>query len=293
MNPMHRQRHSAQATTEYGIAIALIAVIAIAALASASVAVGGAFGFINQRVEAVIPTSGSGSTPTAFVTPAIQSVGQTVSVSGSGYTPDSSVTITLHSTPVVLGTTTADSAGNVGPVVETIPLGTDTTITHTITLSTATQTATSNDLTVTAPVMPLIFNQADVPTNLNQTIAYAQVIASPYIPLGTVQFNWAMICASGTACVATTTAINGVIVAGGSTSDLSSTVVVAPLSAGSHTILFSDLAALIGTSCATFPVAIVDNSGNMVGWAYFQLTSSVAGGINQISGKFTSSINPL
>ena len=152
MNPMHRQRHSAQATTEYGIAIALIAVIAIAALASASVAVGGAFGFINQRVEAVIPTSGSGSTPTAFVTPAIQSVGQTVSVSGSGYTPDSSVTITLHSTPVVLGTTTADSAGNVGPVVETIPLGTDTTITHTITLSTATQTGISNDLTVTAPI---------------------------------------------------------------------------------------------------------------------------------------------
>ncbi|HVB27882.1 MAG TPA: hypothetical protein VNE21_08230, partial [Mycobacteriales bacterium] len=125
---MNRKRHNGQSTTEYGVVIALIAVIAIAALASASVAVGGAFGFINQRVQAVIPTSSSGSAPTAMVTPSIQSVGQTVTVSGTGYTPDSTVTITLHSTPVVLGTTTSDNSGNVGPVTETIPLSTDTSI---------------------------------------------------------------------------------------------------------------------------------------------------------------------
>lgn len=54
---------------------------------------------------------------------------------------------------------------------------------------------------------------------------------------------------------------------------------------------FSDLAALVGTSHATFPVAIVNNSGNMVGWAYFQLTGSAGGSTKQIRGKFVSPIN--
>ena len=288
MNPMHRQRRSGQSTTEYGIALALIAVIAIAALASASVAVGGAFGFINQRVQAVIPTPGSGSAPTALVTPAVQSVGQTVTVTGTGYTPDSSVTITLHSTPVVLGTTTSDSAGNVGPVLETIPLGTDTAITHTITLSTATQTGVSNELTVTGPTgtMPLIFNQAAVAANGNQLITYTQVTIGPFIPQGVGQFNWAVFCASGTTCTASSGAIATLISQHGDGTALTPSVVVGPL-AHVYTALFGDLGTIAGT---TFPVVIVDNSGNAVGWASFDLTYS---GGSSIGGMFTSSVNPL
>ena len=147
---IHRQRHG-QSTTEYGLALGLVAAILIVALTAVNGGVGGVFSGINQQLTAAVDTaSDTAAAPTALVTPAIQLVGQQVTVTGTGYTPDSPVTITLHSTPTVLGTTTSSATGSVDATVA-IPAGTDTSITHTITLSTATQTGISNDLTVLAP----------------------------------------------------------------------------------------------------------------------------------------------
>ena len=151
---IHRQRHG-QSTTEYGLALGLIAAILIVALTAVNGGVGGVFSGITQQLTAAVgtnsaPTGSPAAAPTALVTPAIQLVGQQVTVTGTGYTPDSPVTITLHSTPTVLGTTTSSATGSVDATV-TIPAGTDTSITHTITLSTTTQTGVSNDLTVLAP----------------------------------------------------------------------------------------------------------------------------------------------
>ncbi len=295
MNPMHRQPHSGQSTTEYGIAIALIAVIAIAALASASVAVGGAFGFINQRVEAVIPTSGSGSAPTAFVTPAIQTVGQTVTVSGTGYTPDSSVTITLHSTPTVLGTTPADSAGRV-TYTTVVPLGT-VPEQHAVLLSDTSHSAqaplqvnlapsTTTTFGAALAPAPLAFNAADVPADLDPAVPFIFTAAS-FPTLAPVpqhgQFAWINICAAAP-CTASAPAIASMIQAEPTSENTVGTgIQIAPLQAGMWTSLFSDLAALDGT---TFPVAIVNNAGTLVGWTDFRLDAATGGTSKTITGAF-------
>ena len=60
--------------------------------------------------------------------------------------------------------------------------------------------------------------------------------------------------------------------------------------AGSHTTLYSDLATYgVGDE---FPVPMVDDAGNMVGWAMFHLTGAVGGSTKQISGYFVSPVNP-
>ena len=147
---MNRYQHRrGQSTTEYGLALGLIAAILIVALTAVNGGVGATFSGINQQLTAAVG-SGTAAAPTALVNPTIQLAGQQVTVTGTGYTPDSPVTITLHSTPTVLGTTTSSATCSVDATV-TIPAGTDTSITHTITLSTTTQTGVSNDLTVLAP----------------------------------------------------------------------------------------------------------------------------------------------
>ena len=66
---------------------------------------------------------------------------------------------------------------------------------------------------------------------------------------------------------------------------------IGPLNAGAHATLFSALADLVGTDDNEFPVAIVDDDGNMVGWAMFHLTGSVGGSTKQIRGYFVSPVN--
>lgn len=63
---------------------------------------------------------------------------------------------------------------------------------------------------------------------------------------------------------------------------------ISPLNAGSHTTLYSDLAARVG---GTYPVAVVDDAGVFLGWANFHLTGSVGGGTKQISGWLDTSYN--
>ena len=141
--------------------------------------------------------------------------------------------------------------------------------------------------------MPLIFNAAAFPQNLNQDLAYNEPgTGTQDVPQGPLQFNWTVFCtAKGNPCNANSSTVDALINGHGSSTVVTLNMAIGPLNAGAHTTLFSDLAALVGTSHATFPVAIVNNSGNMVGWAYFQLTGSAGGSTKQIRGKFVSPIN--
>ena len=139
--------------------------------------------------------------------------------------------------------------------------------------------------------MPLIFNQAAFPANLNQDVAYSEPgTGTQDVPQGANQFNWTVFCtANGNPCNGDSNTVDSLINGHGSSTVVTLSMVIGPLNAGSHTTLFSDLSALVGTE---FPVAVVNNEGNMVGWAYFKLSGSVGGSTKQIRGSFVSPINP-
>jgi hypothetical protein len=78
--------------------------------------------------------------------------------------------------------------------------------------------------------------------------------------------------------------ING----GGETTTVFLDDTIAPLNAGAHTTLYSDLANAVGEA---YPVAIVDNTGDLLGWAWFHVTGSVGGSTKQVSGWFEDQVN--
>ena len=64
---------------------------------------------------------------------------------------------------------------------------------------------------------------------------------------------------------------------------------ISPLNAGSHTTLFDALADVVGSE---FSVPVVNDAGQMVGFATFHLTGAVGGSTKEIRGYFVSPINP-
>jgi len=114
------------------------------------------------------------------------------------------------------------------------------------------------------------------------------------------QFNWTVYCtANGTGNGTTGTGNGGCNGDSNTVADLINnqasrdkeiklTDAIGPLNAGSHTTLFSALATMVGS---TFPVAVVDDNGGLVGWAMFHLTGSVGGSTKQIRGYFVSPVN--
>lgn len=143
--------------------------------------------------------------------------------------------------------------------------------------------------------MPIIFNKKafphavgpqaemsfDEPGNGNQDV-----------PQTATQFNWTVYCtANGNACNGNTNTVRDLINNRGNSTTVTLGDAIGPLNAGAHAALFSDLADLVGTDKNEFPVAIVDDAGNMVGWAMFHLTGSVGGSTKQIRGYFVSPVN--
>jgi Flp pilus assembly protein TadG len=111
------------------------------------------------------------------------------------------------------------------------------------------------------------------------------------VPQTDLTFNWTVFCAAnGNPCNANSNLVDDLI-----NGQATSTIVVTlkekigPLNAGAHTTLFSDLADYVGFD---YPVAIVDNDGAMVGWAYFHMTGSVGGSTKKVSGYFQGPVNP-
>jgi len=142
--------------------------------------------------------------------------------------------------------------------------------------------------------MPIIFNESAFPGGWGPAspVSFDEPgTGTQDVPQGPNQFNWTVFCtANGNPCNGDSSTVSNLIDnEGESTTVTLDKSVIGPLNAGTHTTLFSGLADYVGA--APFPVAIVDNSGKMKGWAMFQLTGSVGGSTKQISGFFVDKQN--
>jgi Flp pilus assembly protein TadG len=109
------------------------------------------------------------------------------------------------------------------------------------------------------------------------------------VPQDATQFNWTIFCtASGNPCNANSDGVRELIDGNGSSTTVSVGDDIGPLNAGNHTTLFNQLESHVG---GTFPVPIVDDDGDMVGFAYFKLLSIEGSSDKVIRGYFVSPIN--
>ena len=143
--------------------------------------------------------------------------------------------------------------------------------------------------------MPLIFNQKALDNPNNKMKDTPVTFDEPGngnqdVPQTDSSFNWTVFCtANGNPCNGNSNTVANLINNDGSSTTIYADDLIGPLNAGAHTTLFSDLAAHIGKP---YPVAIVDDNGAMIGWAWFHLTGSVGGSTKQISGWFETKVNP-
>lgn len=142
--------------------------------------------------------------------------------------------------------------------------------------------------------MPLIFNEDafDDPANKkpNNPASFAEPpVGTEDVPQDDATFNWTVYCtANGNPCNGDSNTVEDMIDGWGSETTIWLDDLIGPLNAGAHTTLFDALANRVGVS---WPVAIVDDDGGMVGWAMFHITGSVGGSTKQISGYFEDQIN--
>lgn len=142
--------------------------------------------------------------------------------------------------------------------------------------------------------MPLIFNQEAFLNPANRDPDAPVTFSEPPpgnedIPKSDTEFNWTLFCtASGQGCNGDTSVIEAWIEEDGVSTTVALDDTIAPLNAGSHNALYSDLAAAVSEG---FPVAIVDDNGNLLGFAWFHLTGSVGGASKEISGWFDESFD--
>lgn len=156
--------------------------------------------------------------------------------------------------------------------------------------------------------MPLIFNVEAFKAHQDPDNPFGFSEPDPGsedVPLGPDQFNWTVFCTAsgggsgptpapgatpdpGAECNADSDTVRELI-----NDEGTSTVVylddgIAPLNAGSHSTLFDSLSGAVGES---YPVAIVDDNGGLLGWATFHITASLGGETKEISGYFDIEFN--
>ena len=142
--------------------------------------------------------------------------------------------------------------------------------------------------------MPLIFNKKAFNNSANRNSNAPAAFDEPGsgnadVPTTNSSFNWTIFCtANGNPCNANSNGVDDIINNNGTGTTIHIDDQIGPLNAGAHTTLFSSLSAVVGQS---FPVAIVDDSGAVQGWATFHLTGSVGGSTKQISGWFEDGVN--
>lgn len=145
--------------------------------------------------------------------------------------------------------------------------------------------------------MPLLFNAEAFPgaiCDLDAGGCVPEVYQLPGtgnedVPQDATQFNWTIFCsASGNACNGNSDGVRELIEGFGEVDPVDIGDDIGPLNAGSHTTLFSALEEHVGR---VFPVPIVDDQGNMVGFAYFKLLSVEGSSEKVIRGYFISPIN--
>lgn len=162
-----------------------------------------------------------------------------------------------------------------------------------------TATAVSSDRPNAANgAMPLIFNQEafpgaicdeDAPTPCTPEVYQLPGTGNEDVPQDATQVNWTIYCtASGNPCNANSNGVRELIDGFGSSTTVDLGDDIGPLNAGSHTTLFTALMQHIGK---VFPVPIVDDEGNMVGFAYFKLLDVEGASEKVIRGYFVSPVN--
>lgn len=140
--------------------------------------------------------------------------------------------------------------------------------------------------------MPILFNKKAFPNGVgpSEEVAFDEpAVGTDDVPQNASMFNWTVYCtANGNPCNGDSTTVDNLINGNGTSTTVTLDDLIGPLNAGSHTTLFSDLAAYVGQE---FPVAIVNDDGSLAGWAMFHLTGSVGGSTKQIRGYFASPVN--
>lgn len=147
--------------------------------------------------------------------------------------------------------------------------------------------------------MPLLFNSEAFPSatcnekkeNCGAKIKTFQLpgTGNEDVPQDATQFNWTIFCnATGNPCNANSNGVRAIVEGGGVDHPIDLGMDIGPLNAGSHTTLFTAISAHIG---GVFPVPIVTDEGNMVGFAYFKLLAVEGGSDKVIKGYFVSPVN--
>jgi Flp pilus assembly protein TadG len=141
--------------------------------------------------------------------------------------------------------------------------------------------------------MPILFNKKAFPHAVGPRAEMSfdePGTSSEDVPQEATQFNWTVYCtASGSGgCNGDSNTVDDLIHNKGHSTLVTLDDDIGPLNAGAHATLFSDMAAYVGEE---FPVAVVNDAGELQGWAMFHLTGSVGGSTKQIRGYFASPVN--
>lgn len=157
----------------------------------------------------------------------------------------------------------------------------------------ATATAMQGIPNAVKGAMPLLFNEDAFPNGVgpSQEVTFSEPpVGEEDVPQDAWQFNWTVYCiAEGEECNADSNTVEELIeFENERDQEVTVSDDISPLNAGSHTTLFDAMAAYVDEE---FPVAIVDDDGNMVGWAMFHLTASIGGSEKTISGYFVDPVN--
>jgi Flp pilus assembly protein TadG len=141
--------------------------------------------------------------------------------------------------------------------------------------------------------MPLLFNQAAFPGAICDVRVTDTCKIQTYqlpgpgnqdVPQDATQFNWTVFCtAGGNDCNANARGVEDLMSGNGSDTVVYIDDDIGPFDSGTKASLFDPLTPHLGE---TFPVPIVDNAGDMVGWAYFKLIAIEGSPDKVIKGYF-------
>src|SRR5262245_29170645 len=148
-------------------------------------------------------------------------------------------------------------------------------------------------------VMPLLFNAEAFPgavcdeeaTGCTPEVYQLPGNGNEDVPQDATQFNWTVFCANdnpNNSCEGNSNDVDAIINGGGNATTVYVNDDIGPLNSGVHNTLFDDLENHIGDS---FPVPIVDDEGNMVGFGYFHLLDVEGKNDKVIRGFFVSPVN--
>jgi Flp pilus assembly protein TadG len=110
------------------------------------------------------------------------------------------------------------------------------------------------------------------------------------VPQTDTSFNWTIFCTGGgNACNGDSSTVDDLIRGHGETIKVTIDDKIGPLNAGAHTTLFDDMTTWLNSE---FPVAVVNDAGELQGFAIFHLTGSVGGSTKQLRGYFLTRNDP-